>query len=432
MLKQFIRLYLAIMIPVIVLMICAMYGSDRLILQQSFIKHIRSSQQSRYAWVREQLATLPVEQWRSTIDSARRLYPSGLQLRTVAETLSDVHPEADELQHYADGEVAFAPMPRGMTYAFQRVPGTDLVLGSQLVFSDSTSLESYLYLLLFAAFASAPVLWFWFRPFWRDLQRLSEITDRIGSGDFGASGAAVQTAAVKPFSAAIDRMAERIRELLEAQKRLTSSVAHELTTPITQLVFALEMLKASAPTGHSLDLMHGMEADLRELESLVAELLEYARLEHSAVFEPEKTSLTELIGQAIETAGHIPGHGKSIAMSVPGPAVEPVLCDAHQMHRAILNLLRNALRYAGTRVEVSAERRDDRTWVHVDDDGPGIPAEQSVKLFDPFARLDASRARHTGGHGLGLAIVQQVAKLHGGIARIDRSPLGGARVSIGW
>jgi signal transduction histidine kinase len=102
------------------------------------------------------------------------------------------------------------------------------------------------------------------------------------------------------------------------------------------------------------------------------------------------------------------------------------------MQRANVNLLRNALRYGRRHVHVSAERIDERTRVHVDDDGPGIPAGTEATLFEPFARLDSSRTRDTGGHGLGLAIVQQVAKLHGGSAHIARSPLGGARVTIEW
>jgi signal transduction histidine kinase len=176
-----------------------------------------------------------------------------------------------------------------------------------------------------------------------------------------------------------------------------------------------------------------MMEDLNELESLVAELLENARLEHSAVFEPESVDLKELLEYALESARHMPDGGKVVALEVPADETSTrVRCDAHQMHRAVLNLLRNALRYARSKVVLSAEHRGERTWIHVDDDGPGIPSAERARLFEPFARIDASRTRETGGHGLGLAIVQQVAKLHGGVSRIEASPLGGARVSIEW
>ncbi len=432
MLKQFLRLYLAIMIPVILLLVAGSYFADEFVMGKSFIDDLRLSNQQRYSWVREQLQSIPREQWQATLDSARRFYPRGLRIESEASAQARLHPTPEEATHFESGEIAFAPLPHGMTYAYQRVPDSTLVMGSELQVSSSNSLGGYLYMLLFLALGAAPILWVWFRPFWRDLERLSVVTEQIGSGNFAGSGLPVRSPAVRPFAAAIDQMSMRIRELIEAQKRLTSSVAHELTTPITQLVFALEMMKEACDPARARALSEGMSADLKELESLVAELLEYARLEHTAVFEPEDASLSELMRQAIESAEHIPHHEKAITQRSLAIEFDPVRCDAHQMHRAVFNLVRNALLYARTKVELSAERCEERTWIHVDDDGPGIPEGQRSLLFEPFARLDESRARHTGGHGLGLAIVQQVAKLHGGITRIERSPLGGARVSIAW
>ena len=89
------------------------------------------------------------------------------------------------------------------------------------------------------------------------------------------------------------------------------------------------------------------------------------------------------------------------------------------MPREGVNRVGSALGAGRWEVELSAERRDEGTWIHVDADGPGSPEDQRGHLFEPFARLDESRARHTGGHGLGLAIVQQVAKLHGGTVRAE-------------
>ena len=432
MLKQFLRLYLAIMIPVLLLLVAGTYIADEFITNRTFVDGVRGGMQRRYSWVREQLEPIPRDQWQAALDSARRFYPNGPRIESETSARESLHPTADEARHFENGDVAFAPMPRGMTYAYQRVPNTTLAMGSEITLSASNSLTGYLYWLLFAALAAAPILWFWFRPFWRDLERLGVVTEQIGSGHFAVNASPIRSPAVRPFAAAIDQMSMRIRELIGAQKRLTSSVAHELTTPITQLVFALEMLKEAHEPNRARDLIDGMAADLKELESLVAELLEYARLEHTAVFEPEDTSLTELMRQAIESAQHLPGQEKSIAQQPLARELDHVQCDAHQMHRAIFNLVRNALLYARSKVELSAERLEERIWIHVDDDGPGIPEDQRTQLFEPFARLDESRARHTGGHGLGLAIVEQVAKLHGGITRIERSPLGGARVSIAW
>ena len=104
------------------------------------------------------------------------------------------------------------------------------------------------------------------------------------------------------------------------------------------------------------------------------------------------------------------------------------------MARAVQNLVRNALRFAKSRVEVHVDSHHNRYYIHVDDDGPGIAAADHAKLFLPFARLDGSRARHSngGGTGLGLAIVQRIAEWHGGKAVISESAMGGARITIEW
>lgn len=432
MLKQFLRLYLLIMIPTVLLFILGSWGLNQFN-DRSFVEGVRGGMKIRYSWVLNVLKSEPSSQWAATLESARRVFPNGSRIETEAEANRYLSPNAGERARLARGEVALVPLANGRTYAYQRVAGTPYVIGSDMILTSSSSIASYLSLVLFAALAVAPILWFWFRPFWRDLERLQGMTERIGSGNFDVPDTALQSSTMQPFASAINRMATRIHELLEAQARLTSGVAHELTTPITQLVFALEMVRNAGDLEAVRHLTSGMATDLQELDSLVAELLEYARLEHAANYEPEQTSLSELIQQAVDSAEHIARRdGKTIMIDRATSESDEVTCDAHQMHRAVSNLLRNAALYARSRIEVSSEFRDGRNWIHVDDDGPGIPAAQREHLFEPFTRLDQSRTRGTGGHGLGLAIVLQVAKLHRGLATIDHSPAGGARVSIGW
>ena len=112
--------------------------------------------------------------------------------------------------------------------------------------------------------------------------------------------------------------------------------------------------------------------------------------------------------------------------------VTDAACEPKFMARAVQNLVRNALRFAKSRVEVHVDSRDNRYFIHVDDDGPGIPESDHARLFVPFARLDESRSRDSGGSGLGLAIVQRIAEWHGGKAVISTSAMGGARITIEW
>ncbi|KAG1244107.1 hypothetical protein G6F65_021995 [Rhizopus arrhizus] len=103
------------------------------------------------------------------------------------------------------------------------------------------------------------------------------------------------------------------------------------------------------------------------------------------------------------------------------------------MTRALLNLLQNAIRHAGGRVQVSLTSPAPQEYVlTVDDDGPGVPPADRERIFEPFIRLDESRDRGTGGTGLGLAIVSRVARWHHGMALATDSPLGGARFVVSW
>ena len=124
--------------------------------------------------------------------------------------------------------------------------------------------------------------------------------------------------------------------------------------------------------------------------------------------------------------------GRDVAIEAPDYVPASVRCDGKYLARALANVLRNAVRYARSRVSLSIERSGSRTVINVDDDGPGVPPAERQRLFEPFTRIGGSRGRDSGGVGLGLAIVKSVAEWHGGQALISDSPLGGARVTITW
>jgi len=107
------------------------------------------------------------------------------------------------------------------------------------------------------------------------------------------------------------------------------------------------------------------------------------------------------------------------------------VCDPRLLARALLNLIRNAARYARNTITLRIEAgQAGALCVVVEDDGPGIPVSDRARVFEPFLRLDASRDRHTGGFGLGLAIVRRIALVHGGEVQLDAAPSGGARFTV--
>ncbi len=266
----------------------------------------------------------------------------------------------------------------------------------------------------------------WSRSHWQGLQSLSRVADEFGSGKLTARSHMKPSDSIYPLAERINHMADRIEDLLEAQKSLLHSVSHELRTPIARLEFGLELLDARAKDPDLSKRVKAMEGDLRELNSLVNELLDMSKLDSARNVQAAPTELAPLMQECLEALPPSP-HTVDCVLD---PDLGELEVDPRLLARAVGNLLRNAQKYAGSRILLSAARLDDAVEITVDDDGPGIPEDERDKVFDPFYRLDRSRDRATGGFGLGLSIARKAVALHGGSVRADSAPLGGARFVI--
>jgi two-component system, OmpR family, sensor kinase ParS len=311
-------------------------------------------------------------------------------------------------------------------------PGTPLL---RIRFPQETRVMTYAnasaYTLLAALIGGVLLTWVW--PHWRDLERLRGAANLIGAGQLNARASVGKRSSVRELAEHFNQMAERTQQLISSQRELTNAVSHELRTPIARLEFELNLVTHANDEDTRKRLHAEMRADLLVLEDMVSELLTYARLEHPGL---------ELATQSVDATDWLAGVADTVALEAQARGIA---CDTHVggvsfvaiepqfMARALLNLLRNAIRYARQRVHVSIERTDNGHWcLCVDDDGPGIPAADRVRIFEPFTRLDEDRSRATGGFGLGLAIVRRVAEWHHGTVAATDSPLGGARFMLSW
>ncbi len=279
----------------------------------------------------------------------------------------------------------------------------------------------------------AVALWFWIRPIWRDLETLRQTARALGDGDFGARSPDARSKLFAPLSLTLNGMAERIQQLIAAHRDLSCGVSHELRTPIARLRFGLEMLSETHEIAERARLWAMMEQDLDELDGLIDVSLTYARFEREAP-EPRftVTPLAEWLNEEVESIRIL---GRDLDIQVDTDALPPdcdVSLDRKNMPYAFKNLLRNAIKYARSRILVTARLEGGTVTVTVDDDGIGIPEGDRERVFSAFTRLDRSRDRATGGYGLGLAIVRRVLDMHGGTAMADASPLGGARFVLSW
>ncbi len=279
----------------------------------------------------------------------------------------------------------------------------------------------------------AIAVWFWVRPVWRDLEALRQTARGLGDGHFDSRAPKARSRAFELLTETLNGMAERIQRLIATQKELSSAISHELRTPIARLRFAVEIFAASEEEVERQRLRQMMDDDLDELDSLIESSLTYARFERE---QPElhltAVDLAPWLEEEIDSMRIL---NRSLEMSVDSSHLaqgQRVELDVKSMPYAVTNLLRNALKYAKSRIVVSAEVVGDRVHVHVDDDGIGIPEPERQRIFFAFTRLDRSRDRATGGHGLGLAIVRLVLEQHGGTVSVGDSPLGGARFTLNW
>ncbi|MCQ4261156.1 ATP-binding protein [Stutzerimonas stutzeri] len=269
----------------------------------------------------------------------------------------------------------------------------------------------------------------------RRLRGLEGAATRIAGGHLEARVPDAGTDSVGRLAKAFNGMASHLQRLLAVQREMVSAVAHELRTPVARLRFGLEMAGSAQTPEARTRYLEDMDGDIDDLDRLVDEMLVYTRLERGS---PQLTFLTvdlsALVDQVIgELAPLRPDVRVERGCCIPAEGGSSLVeAEPHYLRRALSNLITNAMRHARTRVEVSFAIDAERATLAVDDDGPGVPEESWEKVFAPFMRLDDSRTRASGGHGLGLSIVRRISYWHGGRSQIAHSELGGARFSLVW
>ncbi|MFI8223058.1 ATP-binding protein [Pseudomonas sp. NPDC085632] len=276
------------------------------------------------------------------------------------------------------------------------------------------------------------VLFFWVRPHWRDLEKLRLAAERFGDNDLSVRIQLSKRSNIRDLAEHFNLMAARIEGLIANQRELTNAVSHELRTPIARLSFELDQLKQQPDASQNRELIADMYADLGELEEMVSELLTYASLERGAtVIKRENIQAANWLDSVVGSVA-LEAEAAGVQLLIGDCRLDTVRIEPRFMARAVINLLRNAIRYAEQRVEVTLERTGDYYQVRVNDDGPGVPVDGREKIFEPFSRLDASRDRRTGGFGLGLALVRRVSQSHGGQVEVGDSAWGGASFRMTW
>jgi len=269
------------------------------------------------------------------------------------------------------------------------------------------------------------------------LRGLEAAATQIAQGSLETRVPAAGADSVGRLASAFNGMAEHLQRSLMIQRELVRAVSHELRTPVARLRFGLEMINDATTPEARHKYMVGMDSDIQDLDKLVDEMLTYARLEQgSPALNFQRIDLDALVNQVIEELAPLRADvtvQRGLCLSAADCDDAWVEAEPRYLHRALQNLVSNAMRHAHSRVTVSYQVGQQRCRVDVEDDGPGVPEMAWEKIFTPFLRLDDSRTRASGGHGLGLSIVRRIIHWHDGRALIGKSKsLGGACFSLSW
>jgi signal transduction histidine kinase len=207
-------------------------------------------------------------------------------------------------------------------------------------------------------------------------------------------------------------MQRDLRRYLETRAHALAGVSHDLRMPLTRLRLRLERL----PEG---ELRSKIEEDLAEMDAMIRSTLEYLGA-GSGAEKPVRLNLNALLEGVVEDVEAL-----GARIKVHGEATAPLLAQPQAIRRCLVNLLENARRYGGGDIDVKVNDSSESVEIRVEDRGPGIPKDDIERVFEPYVRLEASRAKHTGGTGLGLAIARAIARSTGGDVVLEARMGGG-------
>ncbi len=312
-------------------------------------------------------------------------------------------------------------------FLVDRIPPTTILAPGP----DGTALR-----ILAGALISALVSFFLARSLTAPLEALRTATRQIAAGDLDARVAETTPQRRDEFGqlgADFNQMASRLQTMQQSSRRLLRDVSHELRSPLARLSVALEIARKKGSEAITPELNRiALEGD--RLEALVNDVLGLLReTSENSPKQDETLDISALLTELVEVVNYEVADGKPGVQWKPG---EEVLFygDRELLWRTMENLLRNALRHTdadrGVQLSLQADAADLQLLIAVRDFGTGVPEAELQKIFEPFYRVQESRDRHSGGHGIGLSIAAAAVGRHGGVIEASNVSEGGLCVKV--
>jgi signal transduction histidine kinase len=260
-----------------------------------------------------------------------------------------------------------------------------------------------------------PLAWWVARRLARPIHAFAAAAERLGADPNAPPLAPSGPREVRLAAAALNDMQDKLARHLAERTAMIAAIAHDLRTPLTRLRFRAE----AAPEV----VRERMAADIEQMDAMVRSALAFVRGE-TAPSERVRLDLAALVGSVVDDLV------ETGAAAEFTPAGELVLCgDPLGLKRLTANLVENAVKFGG-RARAALWRDGRHAVLTVEDDGPGLPAAELERVFEPFYRADAARGAETGGVGLGLAVARSIARAHGGDVALANRTGGGLRATV--
>jgi signal transduction histidine kinase len=312
--------------------------------------------------------------------------------RRVARTLRD----RMERERVREEHFLVAPFE----VAVQRPDGRWNVVRPQPAFGLTPWQQRILLWFVLSALAMAPISFIFARRLSAPIRLFAQAAERLGRDPRAPALALRGSAEIGTAVRAFNDMQERLRRYVEDRTAMVGAIAHDLRTPLTRLRFRIEALPD--------DQKAKIEADIDQMEAMISAALTFVR----DASQPGERTLLELSSLLESLCDEMSETGAATEVETGEKVV--LEGDPMALRRLFANLLENAVKFGGGSARARVFREDAHAVVEIDDDGPGIPAQDSERVFEPFFRREPSRNRKTGGAGLGLAIVRSIARGHGG------------------
>ena len=228
----------------------------------------------------------------------------------------------------------------------------------------------------------------------------------------------------------LNQMLERLNNAFSAQKQFTGNAAHELRTPLALMQAQLELFSAEHPAvlPQTAEFLTLLREQTERLTQMTRTLLEMSNLQQVA--RNERIQLAPMIEEIFTDLAPL-SDKRGVTLTAEGDGI--MTGSDALIYRLIFNLTENAVKYnrPGGSVRVSVTQEPEKLLLRVSDTGCGIPEEHQRSIFQPFFRVDKSRSREYGGAGLGLALVWEIAELHGGSVWVEKSSEKGTTIAVG-